>query len=507
MTSTSTSTATTRPTVRLATGVVTGTATDGVARYLGIPFAAPPFGDNRFELPRPHPPWDGVFEADEFGPTSPQVPYSDGLEKVFPSIAIAGDEILNLNIWAPLTPAAGSDGGHPVMVWFHGGALTRGANAIAMYDGTAFARDGVVLVAPNYRLGAEGFAVLPDGPPNLGLADHLAALRWVQAEIAKFGGDPRRVTVFGHSAGGGTVAALLALPAAGDLFSRAIIQSGPLGPRMPDAKTGVTELIAADLGVERTRAGFAAVPPDRLVAAQTRVMSSGNAMAGGPGFAGVVGDELMPVDPWDSLSAGTGASVPVIVGYTAEEFRLLLGPSGRRRTIKWFHVLLALIRFRIRPRVIGLYRRRLSRPTAAAILEMLMTDLLIRVPVNRFADMRHRQGGTTYVYEFAWSSPVEDLGAAHGLDVAFVFDNLSSPDAAPICGPDRPQPLADRMHKAWVDFATSGDPGWTAWDRSRPVMVFDHPGGGVQLAPREKERSALDALHTTTPDRNTKTKG
>jgi para-nitrobenzyl esterase len=164
------------------------------------------------------------------------------------------------------------------------------------------------------------------------------------------------------------------------------------------------------------------------------------------------------------------------------------------RTITWFHLLLAMIRFRISPRVIGLYRRRLPRPTAGEILGMLITDLMVRVPVNRFADMRHRQGGATYVYEFAWSSPVEDLGAAHGLDVPFVFDNLSSADAAPITGADPPQPLADRMHKCWVDFATNGDPGWTAWDRSRPVMVFDHPDGGVQIAPREKERSALDAL-------------
>jgi para-nitrobenzyl esterase len=489
-----TSTSTTRPTVRLATGVVNGTAIDGVARYLGIPFAAPPFGEHRFELPRPHPPWDGAFEADRLGPTSPQAPYSGGLEKVLPSIAIDGDEVLNLNIWAPLAPAPGNDGGHPVMVWFHGGALTRGANAIAMYDGTAFARDGVVLVAPNYRLGTEGFAVLPDAPPNLGLADHLAALRWVQAEIAKFGGDPRRVTIFGQSSGGGTVAALLALPAAGDLFSQAIIQSGPLGPRMPDGKVGVTELIAEDLGVERTRAGFAAVPPERLVAAQTRVMSRGNAMTGGPGFAGVVGDELMPVDPWASLSGGTGAGVPVVVGYTAEELRLWLAPSGRMRTLTWFHLLLAMIRFRISPRVIGLYRRRHPRPTAAEILEQLVTDMLVRVPANRFADMRHRQGATTFVYEFAWRSPVEALGAAHGLDVAFVFDNLSTADAALIAGTDPPQPLADRMHRAWVDFATTGDPGWSAWDRSRPVMVFDHPGGGLQHAPRERERSALEAL-------------
>jgi para-nitrobenzyl esterase len=496
-----TSTPTTRPTVRLATGVVSGAAVDGVARYLGIPFAAPPFGDDRFALPRPHAPWDGVFDADQLGPTSPQVPYAGGLEKVLPSISIPGDEILNLNIWAPLAPAPATERGHPVMVWFHGGALTRGGNAIPMYDGTAFARDGVVLVAPNYRLGAEGFAVLPDAPANLGLADHLAALRWVQAEIAKFGGDPRRVTIFGQSSGGGTVAALLALPAAGDLFSRAIIQSGPVGPRAPDAKTGVTELIAADLGVERTRAGFAAVPPARLVAAQARVMSRGNSLAGGPGFAGVVGDELMPVDPWESLSSGTGARVPVIVGYTAEEFRLWLAPSGRMRSITWLHLLLAMIRFRIRPRVIGLYRRRRPRPSAAEILEQLVTDLLVRVPVNRFADMRHRHGGTTFVYELTWRSPAEDIGAAHGLDVPFVFDNLSTADAKLIAGADPPQPLADRMHGAWVDFATTGDPGWSAWDGSRPVMVFDHPGGGVQHAPRERERSALDALRALRPPR------
>jgi para-nitrobenzyl esterase len=181
------------PTVSLSMGEVRGSTADGIDRFLGLPYAAAPIGPHRFALPAPHPGWSGVRDATALGPTAPQAPYGGGIETLLPTVEIPGDEFLNLNVWAPAGASA-----LPVMVWVHGGSLSHGANALSGYDGTTFARDGVVYVAINYRLGSEGFSVLDGAPLNLGLADVVAALRWVRSEIAAFGGDPNRVTVFGR---------------------------------------------------------------------------------------------------------------------------------------------------------------------------------------------------------------------------------------------------------------------------------------------------------------------
>ncbi|GII92460.1 carboxylesterase/lipase family protein [Sinosporangium siamense] len=466
--------------VKTSAGEVRGVEEDGVRRFLGVPYAAPPYGAGRFAPPRPHEPWEGVRDALSFGASPPQIPYTKGLEKVLPSVVVPGDDMLNVNIWTP----SGAEGA-PVMVWMYGGGLTRGSNAIATYDGRAFARDGVVLVSVNYRIGAEGFSVLSDAPANLGLADQLAALRWVRENIAAFGGDPARVTVFGQSAGGGTVAALLAHPEASVLMAGAIVMSGPIGPGGGDSGK-ITELMAADLGIPRTREAFAAVSPEDLLACQTRVMGGATALSGGPGFGGVVGQEPLPVDPGAALLAGAGKDIPLMLGYTAEEARLWLAPTGLK--ITWLLLLAARLKLKIPRKAVRLYYRNRPGATAGDVFGALVTDLMLRVPKNNLADAR---SGRTWMYEFAWKSPVLGLGAAHALELGFVFDTLDSADAEAFAGPGRPQALADEMHAAWVRFAATGDPGWAEWDASRPVMTFDSPGSRVVHAPREEERAVL----------------
>lgn len=231
-------------------GEVGAVAGGGVDHYWAIPYAAAPVGERRFALPAPAPAWDGVRQATGPGPTAPQNPYTGATARILPTVIIPGDEFLNVNVAAP---AERGPGLLPVMVWFHGGSLQHGSNALVGYRGGSFARDGVVYVAANYRLGAEGFSVLEGAPLNLGLADQVAALRWVQAEIAAFGGDPAQVTVFGQSAGGNTVAALLAHPDAASLFSRAIIQSGPLVAEPAEKAGRITRKIAKDLKIPATR--------------------------------------------------------------------------------------------------------------------------------------------------------------------------------------------------------------------------------------------------------------
>ncbi|MGW4231716.1 carboxylesterase/lipase family protein [Streptomyces sp. NPDC004980] len=455
-------------------GKVRGRVRDGIAAYLGIPYAAAPFGVHRFRAPAPAEPWEGVRDALEFGPTAPQRPYRPPLDRLIPEVDIPGEECLNLNIWTP----EADRGPLPVMVWIHGGSLRNGSAATPLYDGSPFARDGVVLVSINYRLGVEGFGVFPDAPDNRGLLDQIAALTWVKDNIAGFGGDPGCVTVCGESAGAVSIAALLTSPRAAGLFHRAILQSGPpqTVTRSRGAKT--VRAMAKALGVPATAEEFAAVNRERLLDAQDEVVGGADPISGGPGFHIVVDDDVVPADP-------APPTVDLLLGCNREEYRLWFVPSGALDRVSGLTLRLALLKFRIPGRVARLYRA--GRPDASpgVILGEMATDLLLRGPLNRLADSRPAR---TYLYEFAWGSPVLGLGACHALEIGFVFDNLRH--GASLTGPDAPQPLADVMHRAWVDFVTSGDPGWTAWDTRRPVMVFDHPDTDTVLAPRQEELRA-----------------
>ncbi|WP_440101074.1 carboxylesterase/lipase family protein [Streptosporangium sp. H16] len=454
-------------------GKVRGRVQDGIATFLGVPYASPPFGARRFLAPAPVEPWEGVRDALEYGPTAPKRPYRPPLDRLIPDPDIPGDECLNLNVW---TPADGEDR-LPVMVWIHGGSMRNGSASLPLYDGRAFARDGVVLVSINYRLGVEGFGVFPDAPDNRGLLDQIAALTWVRENIAAFGGDPGNVTVCGESAGAIAIAALMTSPRAAGLFHRAILQSGPphTVPRGEGAK--IVRSMARALRVPATAEAFAAVDRERLLDVQAVVVGRADPIGGGPGFHIVVDGDVVPADP-------PPFEVDLLLGSNREEYRLWFVPDGTVDRISGLTLRLALLRFRIPGRVARLYRA--ARPGArpGEILGEMATDLLLRGPLNRLADSRPSR---TFVYEFAWRSPVMGLGACHALEIGFVFDTLRAGEE--LTGPGAPQPLADAMHRAWVAFATSGDPGWVAWDARRPVMVFDHPGTGVVLAPREEELS------------------
>ncbi|NEC00834.1 carboxylesterase/lipase family protein [Streptomyces anulatus] len=491
-------------------GKVRGRVDGSIASYLGIPYAAAPFGVHRFRAPAPVEPWEGIRDALEFGPTAPQRPYRPPLDRLIPDVDIPGEECLNLNVWAPRTVGEPL----PVLVWIHGGSLRNGSAAMPLYDGRAFARDGVVLVSINYRLGVEGFGVFPDAPDNRGLLDQIAALTWVRDNIAGFGGDPGCVTVCGESAGAISIAALLTSPRAAGLFHRAILQSGPPHTVTRDKGAGTVRAMAKALRVPATAEGFAGVDRERLLDAQDELVGRADPVSGGPGFHIVVDDDVVPADP-------PPPSVDLLLGCNREEYRLWFVPSGAVERVGRLTLRLALLKFGIPGRVARLYRA--GRPDAkpGVILGEMATDLLLRGPLNRLADSRlgesrsadsrsadSRLGdslpadslpcdslsggdsrpGRTFFYEFAWRSPVLGLGACHALEIGFVFDNLRHGEA--LSGPDAPQPLADAMHRAWVDFTTSGDPGWAAWDTRRPVRVFDHPGTSTVLAPRQEELRA-----------------
>ncbi|WP_369232542.1 carboxylesterase/lipase family protein [Streptomyces sp. R21] len=479
------------PVVTTPYGAVRGRYENGIAVFRGIPYAAPPFGPRRFRPPVPPGTWDGVRDAGAFGPTPPKPPYSEAFARLLPDPVVPGDDCLNLNVW---TPEPGPGARLPVMVWIHGGALTRGSSAVPVYDGHAFARDGVVLVSVNYRLGVEGYGLFPDAPANPGLRDQLAALEWVHESIERFGGDPDRVTVFGESAGAISIGALLATPRAEGLFHRAVLQSGPPEAAERDKVRRMVRRMATRLKIPATAEAFAAVDRDLLLRTQADVGKLSSPVLGGPAFGIVVDGDLVPRDPLEALIEGGAApGVELLLGWTSEEYRLWLVPGGlHERVDRLGPVALAgaMARCHCGTEVPRGYRILHPDAGTADLVGQLVTDHLLRVPLHRLADSRQVP---CHVYEFAWPSNVPDLGACHALELGFVFDTAAVPESAKLAGEGAPQELADAMHSAWVRFAVDGDPGWPAWDASHPVGVFTAGEPTVVRGPRDGELALWEA--------------
>jgi para-nitrobenzyl esterase len=490
-------------TARTASGLVRGEFIDGVHRFLGMPYAASPTGPLRLAAPQPPEPWHGVRECVAFGPTPPKPPYAAPFDTLLPEPDIPGDEWLNLNVWT-----AELSGSAPVMVWIHGGAFSNGNSALPMYDGHAFARDGVVLVSINYRLGVEGFALLPDAPANRGLLDQVAALEWVRDNIAAFGGDPANVTIFGESAGAMSVATLLGMPMARGLYKQAIAQSGAaqVGASPQDARL-VTAELSAVLGFEATAANLAAVPPEKAIAAQATVRDAmalapdparygATVVAHSMAFIPVVDGDVLPVHPLAALQNGHGRDVPLLAGTNTEEFRLFFVPTGLAGAVTAEMLPGFLAALGVPAEVSARYEANRPGASPGDVLCAIVTDRFFRVPAFSAASARTAGPAPTYLYEFGWRSPVQGLGAAHAVEIPFVFDNLDTPGTDQLVGDAPPRELAADLHATWIRFATTGDPGWPQFGPSNPVMTWTGETAQVVHDPRGDElRSWVDSSH------------
>lgn len=322
-------------------GRVRGRGPDRGVVVLGIPYAEPPFGPDRFRAPRPRRPWEGIRDCVDFGPVPPQSAQLPGA----PSWSPGDEDVLSLNVWTPA--GGGTPGGPlPVLVWIHGGAYTFGSGAQPDFDGTALARAGLVVVTLNYRLGFEGFGHVPaDGedlcPPNRGLLDQIAALKWVRENIAAFGGAPENVTVAGQSSGATSVACLMTMGGARGLFRRAIAHSA-VGPcYSPELAEHLMEKVAAEAAVPATRAGLAAASPQTLVKASDAVVDgyrrnpdSGH-LHWDPVIYGPVADGVqLTADPLAALDGGTASGIDLLVCHTTQEYWMLdaVGSSAKVTT-------------------------------------------------------------------------------------------------------------------------------------------------------------------------------
>jgi carboxylesterase 2/para-nitrobenzyl esterase len=486
-------------------GEVRGSVADGVNAFKGIPYAAPPFGANRLRAPQPAAPWNGVRDALTYGPKAPQLPYPPPVDELVPELAGSGEDCLTLNIWSPDLGSARQ----PVMVWIPGGMFAyHGTGASPWYDGSRFARDGVVCVTINYRVGLEGFLYLGEGNANRGLLDQIAALAWVHENVAAFGGDPGNVTIFGESAGAMSVGTMLSVPRAEGLFRRAIAQSGAAHHVLPAATAQrVGQRLAERLGVAADREAIAAVPLDRLLQVEAELTADlaahpdperwgDEVVASMLPWQPVIDGDVIPARPIDRIAAGAGAGIDLVVGTNTHEHRLFLVSGGAIGQITAEALAGAVTAYGL-PVEESLAAYRAADPSASAgdLLAAIQTDWYWRIPAIRLADAHAKWTASTYMYEFAWRSPQFNglLGACHALEIAFVFDTLGH-GTEPLLGTAPPQQLADTMHAAWVAFATTGDCGWPKYDLSRrATMRFDTTSKVVD-DPRSAERTLWEGV-------------
>jgi para-nitrobenzyl esterase len=479
------------PVVHIESGDVRGRTDGGVSSFLGIPYAAPPFGADRMRPPQPVTPWTGVRDATAFGPTAPKGDYPPQYQPLLPEVVIPGEECLNLNVWTP-DPAAS---GLPVLVWVHGGSFMNGSGSVPEYDGTAFARDGVVCVTINYRLGAEGFLYLGDGVANVGLLDQVAALRWVQANIAAFGGDPARVTVAGESAGAMSVTTLLALPAAAGLFAQAITQSGATAHTLTaEEGLGVARNLAEALGTAAERSAITEVPLDTLVQAASDLVVEvqttpdpqrwGRVAMSLLPFAPVVDGEVLPEHPLEAITAGRAADVPLLTGSTRDEARLFFVAPGVIDFVDEPTLIATAGAYGLGPDAVAAYRANRPGASPGDLVAAIVTDWFFRIPALRVAEART---APTWVYRFDHPDPATNsgLGACHASELPFVFDTIDKPGARGLVGDAPSAKAAAAAHATWVRFITTGDPGWERYDTGRrvtgllgeDVVATDDPAG------------------------------
>lgn len=507
--------------VKTSRGELEGVPVGGVTAFRGVPYAQPPTGERRFLAPQPAARWSGVRDASVVGAAPPQ--NVDGMSLELGLIGEDSDfseDCLYLNVWTP-DPSGPP---RPVMVWIPGGAFMSGTGGSPAYDGVRLAERGdVVVVTVTYRVGFLGFgslAGLPIGErgvtENRGLLDQVAALRWVREEIGSFGGDPAHVTVFGESAGAGSICALLAMPEARGLFERTIIQSAAPDGFIQQGDAAVrTAKVLDKLGVAAEDAGqLWELPVERLVEAQGAAAAEGPYTAG-MFFVPVVDGDTLPEMPLAAVDGGRAIDVPAVIGTTRDEMQLYAVamdtgsmPADRVERIAGRRAPGTAADGQPNGEaLLEAYRAaREARGEAASppdLYHALESDYRIRVPSIRLAEAHGRRQPETYMYLFDWVSPRHggQLGSCHALDIPFTFGTLDAPRMSEFAGngPDA-RALSDCIIDAWSAFARAGSPaheGTGPWDRYEPsrraTMMLGRKCGQVDQ-PREPERAIWDAV-------------
>ncbi len=465
-------------------GLITGGFADergDVRAFKGIPYAAPPIGPRRWRPPAPVADWDGVRACTAFGASCPQPPSS-----LVGDLGEQSEDCLFLNVW---TPAERAYDRYPVMVWIHGGGFATGSASSDWYDGRHLARQGVVVVTINYRLGPFGFLAHPalsdeserGVSGNFGLLDQIAALEWVRDNIGALGGDPGRVTLFGESAGSASICTLMVSPLAKGLFHRAIAQSGGVHEdqrHLSQERNGLEPMEAIGRRIAKTldchraddvAAALRAIDAKRLLAA---AKPSLGLFGQGVRFGPVVDGWCVPYDPALMWADGKQARVPLMVGTNADEGRLFLRwfpPVG----MDFYQGAVRKLFGGYAERVLGLYPA-VDDSEVAERISGLITDTTFVMPARALVRAMDKIGSKAWMYRFTRVAPkLRDagLGATHAAEIPYVFQTLTSE------GYDQAdRDLARTMAAMWVRFAANGDPNsadhpWPTYDRATDLHL------------------------------------
>jgi len=473
----------------------TATAATAVATFKHIPYALPPVGERRWRHAEPAPSWSGVRLATQFSPACLQPAYPK--QSFYARAALpTSEDCLYLNVWTPLQavaspvkeatqdPDAKTDEDAktplPVMVWIHGGALTRGSGANPVYDGTKLARKGVVVVSINYRLGVFGYMAHPEASAESGFgvsgnyatSDQVAALQWVQKNIAAFGGDPANVTIFGESAGSWSVHHMLATPRAKGLFHRAIGQSGARFGRMPTLKGDASSAHAQGIKLQ-TGMGVSSLADLRLLDGPT-VLEASQRMR----FGGVVDGVFFPEQLHRMFAQQRYNVVPLIVGYNADEGTTLGGLNSAPKSPEAYVSALERRYGDGAKSLLSVYPA--DTPVQSSLA--LLRDASFGHGMHAWARFNAQQQRDTYFYYFTHKPFGDPLGAFHAAEIAYVFGNVPVNDNAVMAVAN--QRLSDQMSDYWVAFAKTGKPvvdGAPAWPRysAKKALHMEFGSGGA----------------------------
>jgi para-nitrobenzyl esterase len=506
------------PEIETSFGRVRGLESAGIHTFRGVPYAAPIEGVRRFLPPVDPEPWTGVRDCTRNGEAVPQISLP-----VFTFINGAGSRLgsdcLSVNVWTP-----GLDTGRrPVLVWIHGGGFLVGAGSTAIYNGRSLASRGdVVVVTINYRLGALGYAHLGTvfgdefaESTNLGVRDQIAALRWVRENIERFGGDPGNVTVFGQSAGGMSTAALLASPQARPLFRRAICMSGAGGQVIDrDTAAGVAREFVSRLGGPApSQRALSQIPMSEILRAQGDTVATMSNLYRLMVFVPFVDGDVITEQPLDAVRSGAARDIPILTGTTLEEWKLFRALDPGLRPLSWEEV---RVRFELMFReafpgaptpeqAAHHWREALSGRTAGTTPSeawcAFQSARMFHYPCAQLAEAQSLAGGSAHRYLVTWRAPAarRALGAAHAIDVPFVFGAASSPLALPLAGiGGAAREFGDKMQAAFLAFARDGSPGdpslpdWPAYEPSRRATMILGRKFVVEDAPLEPERQLFE---------------
>jgi para-nitrobenzyl esterase len=489
-------------TAKVVDGQLQGIVADGVASFKGIPFAAPPVGDLRWKSPAPSKAWSGIRKADAYAAGCMQDP---GMVKMMGASANISEDCLYLNVW---TAAKNAGEKRPVMVWIHGGAFVGGMTGTPMFDGTKFAQKGVVLVSIAYRLGVFGFMAHPElsresgkGSGTYGIQDMIAGLQWVKNNIAQFGGDPSRVTIFGESAGGIAVGMLSAAPQAKGLFQRAISESGGsfAPPRTVEgAGMNVASLKLAESGGEDflKKLGAAGITSARALQAEQIQKAAGGGMGGGASFWPVADGTVLPGDPYELYAKGLFNDTPILAGTNSNEGGLFMrGPitaAAFEKQIRSGYGEQADVLLKAYPHS--------TDAEAARSSADVFREFAFAWPTWAWALMQSQKGkGKAFVYYFDHRTPSSPDGANHGDEVSYVFQNFRSPGGTPGA---EDLALSDMIRSYWINFAATGNPngpGLPNWpeftEKDQRVFIFDKNSGAKPIPNLEKLK-AYDSYYS-----------